>query len=196
MASDTFTNDDGTELATHNASWTWSRGDLNSYAKIYSNAIRIDATREIAFYYSGSQTDYSKVTVKANQNSDDRNGPAVRVNAGQNGYHAYFLSPSGGNWTTVRLMRNADMIDEYAGSWAVASDHIVEISASGTGATVTVVLTVDGSQVVSYPDTNAARITSGYSGIRLYSVSANVLAFDDWTDTQGAAWQYSIGMRL
>jgi hypothetical protein len=199
MTTEAFTGVDGTELATHDANWLQATGVMAKLV-LNSNQLRCLASFDVATYYNGSTTDFSKVTVLGGKDANDRGGPCVRLSNGTKGYHAMLASPSGGNYTAMWLLRDGNYVDEKACSVSIASDHTVSISASGSGATVTLELFVDDVSLGTIADSSGSRITSGYSGFYvLADASGDVNILDDWTDsnneTSGSVcWGHSSGV--
>lgn len=192
MASDDFTGTDGAYLKDR-ANWNWiSVGDAATSVTILSNALTIAADRFTGYYYTGSTTDLSQAVVSANFTSGHRHTPTVRTSSGNYGYGAYFSSGSGGNWTDITLIRNNTYKTSWGGlSYPSASSHTFKITASGTGATVTVTVYCDNNLIGSWDDSEAGRLTSGYSGVELYTntTAGSPPFLDDWTDGGSASVQ-------
>lgn len=187
MASDNFTDTNGTHLLDHTASITWTAvisSKPDNYT-INNNSVRGAAWASANSFASTSTVDSSQVTVLAN-NPAGVVRPSVRMSSNNAGYMAYFTSLSGGNFTRIEVYKNNAWFARYDSvSYSQASDHTLKITASGTS-TVTLEVFVDGSSLGTKTDSSSP-IESGYSGfsISMATVGTAQDLLDDWTD--GAA---------
>lgn len=190
-ASDSCTDADGTALATHDANWT----QVNStYAvanlKIASNKCTTTSNfAQGSAYYNASSVDTSQIVMKAATSAiSGAKFVAVRMGSSQFGYSAAFATASGGNWTVMVIRKNNSFYTSISGSWAMASDHTVKITVSGTS-TVTINVTVDGTDIGSISSDSSSPIGSGHPGF--YETGGGTAGdqdYDDWTDgASGAA---------
>jgi len=185
MASDSFTNTNNTALGSHTVQNTWAkaRGNADSEVYIYGNLLRVAAYRENHYWYSESTVDSSQVVVKPNASNSIKAGPAVRIQGGGvGGYHANLGNHSGGYATRISIEKNASWLGGAPVSADNTVDHTIKITASGTGATVTIKVYLDG-ELVKTLDDSSSPYTSGNSGVFLSNATTPAIdMLDDWTD--------------
>lgn len=188
MASDSFTNTNGTALGTHDANWTVLSG-RTSAGEIQSNAAQaLGGFQNWGAYYSGSSEDTCQAVNKAT--TIQYKAVCVRGGSSTLGYALSFATGSGGNWTLCWVMKNGLFHANVStgGPWSQASDHTMKITVSGT-TTVTIDSWVDGVSQTQTSD-SVSPIGSGSPGMYTTGGNATVAesAFDDWTDgvTAGA----------
>jgi hypothetical protein len=203
MASDDFTNTNGTALATHDSNWTavgsWNSNTYGvSYAEIQSNECQINAQwQRIGAYYTASSEDTSEIVLKqvgtGNAVDMSKKRISVRMGSGVLGYYAYFGTPSGDNLTVINLYRgesggSGTYLNQASGTWACTSDHTLKVVASGTNPVLVSVYVDDVLEIDEHSDSAAGRITSGSPGFVMEQWVNSTLStsgFDDWTDDAG-----------
>lgn len=182
---DTFTGADGTALATHNVNWANADTDFPvANAVINSNHVRSTGTYNLfGGRYTASTSDTSVITlVGGAASSEDNTMPVVRASATSSGYGCYFSASASGNFTAVRFRKNgAYLADGNSGTWAMASDHVMKIVASGTSP-VSLSCYIDGVLVATATD-SASPIASGNPGFTGYPDGNYAKStFDNWSD--------------
>lgn len=212
MATDSFTNSDGTALATHNANWSLA-ASLTDTASINSNAVRnTTGFRNVAYYYSASSADNCQFLKKGNSGmSGVRHNVCVRANATRFGY-ALRLSTTGGTHDAWTVTKNnvqcgggnltstiADTADYTMLIRATANGGNQEIRvwingvqeaftfASGTGFT-----RIDSNMALQDDGTGTAVLTDGSPGFHNTSSATQADgAWDDYDDLVSAAGEVS-----
>lgn len=182
FASDTFTGTSGTELSAYNAAWT--RHTVASTATIDGRISSANRLRGVGsgggaavYYHSGSPagSDYS-VTVDVTEMSDAMYGagPCARMDTVANTFY-YARWYTVGATDVIQLYRFVAGAVTQLGSdvnanFTTGTTRALKLEVTGTGATVTVNVYIDGSGTpsITYPDTDATRITAtGKAGFRL-----------------------------
>ena len=187
MASDNFTNTNGTALETHNSNWGNEAVDI----EIQSNAAQNEADNISSWTdFTGSASDYSKITVKAEVNTKSQwNSPLIRNNGAQFiGYRAVMRTRVVDNWTEVRVYEaGGDSVGTtHTGTWSCLADHTLAIEATDNGAGVNIEIWIDGVQGITINQTTRTYDSGGTSGFVITSTAdAADSAIDDWTDTAG-----------
>jgi hypothetical protein len=180
-----FTDNDGTALATHDANWTHVLGGGIAYAKIYSNALRLDGLEAEACSYNASARDTSQCVVKASMpQGANRNGPCVRMPADNYGYLIYLYAQSGGKWTSLYLTKNGSYLDLYTSlSYDTAADHTLKIIVSGAGIADTIKSYIDGTLIGTKIDASTP-LAAGHPGIAMRNAddATNRIMIDTWRD--------------
>lgn len=91
-------------------------------------------------------------------------GIAARINATNNAGYWAFYNRTNGFWRLVRLSSSAfggtDLADSAAQTYTAASTISVELIVTGSGATVTIELKVNGVSLITTNDTSGSRITA------------------------------------
>ncbi|MBM2827743.1 MAG: hypothetical protein HW408_275 [Actinobacteria bacterium] len=182
MASDAFTNTDGTALSTHNANWGQLGGYVLADLTIVSNQVRIAAWGESGARYTASSIDLSQAVQEAVSEVNHHTHVCVRASASVKGYHFKLLEISGGNWTTLTAYKDGAWLGATTVSISAGVTHTLKITASGTS-TVTIKCYVDNTEYLSLTD-SATPLGTGNPGFILDGESIEAKA-DDWTD--GAA---------
>jgi hypothetical protein len=181
MASDAFTNSDGTSLPTHDAKWT--TGPQNDF-EINSNQAEATAKwSNSTNHYSDSQSEdqESEIVFVGKASVGATRGVAVRQTDTQYGYDARLVDASGGNWTGLNVYRDNIIEASATGlSYATASNHTVRITVAGNS-TATINVYVDGNRDIN-DHVDSTPLTGGYPGFRYYGVAEGPDPFDDWTD--------------
>lgn len=99
-----------------------------------------------------SYSDYTALFARASDTVGHMNHYTVRF--GGEGDNTYI--------TLYRVVENSETyLDWYAINAVANQEYDVKLSVNGTGATVTVTVNIDGTDRITYNDTNAARLTSG-----------------------------------
>ena len=189
MASDNFTNDDGTALETHNPEWT-SVGGLYvvTNLEINSNIAEHEAAWQTSgCYYDASSEDDSEIVDKARDAGAKH--VACRMDASELGYDCSIGFESGGNWVDCYIGRSGGYLDTLelgGGIWSQASDHTIRVTASGT-TTVTIEGFVDDVSQGTIEDSSGSRLEGpGHPGF--WTAEAGDVTdtrWDDWTDGVG-----------
>jgi len=185
MATDNFTDTDGTPLETHDAKWKDGPSPyLASNAEIQSNFCQSEGawTSFGAWYDNGQADDQSSEVIDKSHSSGEKH-VAVRMSAASRGYAIALTGGSGGLWSAVTMTKNGAWFAsvETGASYSQAADHTLKISCSGSG-TVTINCWIDGTPKTTQYDSSIP-ITTGKPGI-WYLAGGTIAhsAFDDWTD--------------
>jgi len=186
MASDNFTDSNGTGLEVHDSNWTSIDSVYNvEDFEINSNIVEHEGNWDSAgCYYDGSSEDESEAVSKAHVVTSKH--IAVRAETSQRGYSCQIGLASGGNWDNCYLNKNSAWLAtlETDGNWSQASDHTLKVTASGT-TTVTVEGFVDDVSQGTTEDSSSP-LGSGHPGFWNSEMqSPTNSGWDDWTD--GAA---------
>jgi len=187
MASDAFTDDDGTGLEVHDANWTSiDATHVVTNIEINSNLAEAEGNyKRFGAYYDGSAEDTSQILKKA-FNSSDGQGPTTRADTDELGYSIMLTGGSGGNWTVIQVNKSGNYLgDTGSVSYAQASDHTMKITVSGT-TTVTIDYWIDGDAIGQKSDSSSP-LGAGHPGFWSHYAGEDITCtqFDDWTD--GAA---------
>jgi hypothetical protein len=185
MATDTFTDSNGVHLHDHSSegvTWTDTTAQI---LEVQSNAASAINWQHSAAR-SDSTVDVSKITILP-YNTNQRICACVRMtDANDTGYSAYFITPSGGNWTGIELDKGGVWTGNWLSlSYSQASNHVLKVTASGT-TTTTVTVYCDGNLIGSVDDSTSP-YTSGNPGIYIQNdADANSPYIADWTDEASA----------
>lgn len=186
MASDAFTGDDGTALATHDENWKSMSGYDVAYSELQGGLCQATANwMQQGAYYDGSTENRSKITAKGVSTTGYTKSPHVRAGAATKGY-SFVLVPSGSNWVGVAIYKNGTYAAEGGlFSIPISEDVDLEITAPGTS-TVTVTAYVNGTSRLSWDDSSSP-IGTGHPGFSVAAGSGDKTqtTIDTWTD--GAA---------
>lgn len=184
MASDSFTNTDGTSLSTHNANWGTIGGTIFT---IQSNCAYAGTWAVREARYTASSADLSQVVWKGSISAvqADVAKVHVRMSSSTEGY-ASKPNVSGGNVIGLILTKNGSWLGSLTGGGnpSVSLDLTLKITASGTS-TVTVEGFINGTSVGTATDSSSP-IAAGNPGFRSWG-GASAVYFDDWTDGASAA---------
>lgn len=197
---DTFTGTAGASVVSHtsDSGHTWARGvGLDTSDAVISDANRLRCSRaagNVLFASSVATADaeYTEAIVQT-LTTASAFGLFARgiVNQAGNprGYMAYPTSE--GVWKILRL-DTPSVFTQIGGTVTQAlsvASHTIRITVSGTGATVTIVLRIDGTDVLTVTDTAALRITTfGSPGVYFDTTFGNTVGthIDSLTYTDGA----------
>jgi len=173
MATESFTNTNGTELFTHSASWQIANA-LSSDFVIDSNALRTPFNRGItlAAYYAGTfaADQYAEAKITQVGSASQRMGVAVRAGAGS----AYVLQAGSSGWVLAKLV-NYGYVELGTGAWTLSAGDVVRVEASGT----TITAKRNGSTVTTVTDASHASGNPGVSG-EGSAASGTYTLLDDW----------------
>jgi hypothetical protein len=191
MATDTFTDSNGTALTDHDGNWT-DPGLTNmdiANAEINNNLLEsTGVSQRWAAYYSNSQNEdqMSQALIKGADGESTALHIAVRMASGVAGYAVVFDSRGGGsagNWTDLYIYKDevfwagGSLADDYA----YADDHTLKIEAAGN-ASVDLDYYVDGNLEDSDTDSSSP-LTGGEPGVYLPTFKPVINSrLDDWTD--------------
>ncbi len=183
MASDDFTNSNGTALETHDSNWAETSSSSGDGGEIQDNHYRdSNDWNHVRYYYTGGDPDLSQIVVAASI-APSYIGPACRVPTTNDGYSSEF-EQSGGNWTNVTLNKNGSWLAGASISYSTSSTRTFKTTTSGT-TTVTFKAFVDGTEEATVDDSSSP-LSGGAPGFGTGPEGdATDCDFDDWTD--GAA---------
>jgi hypothetical protein len=141
---DNFTGASGTLLPAYNSRWVLA-GGTNSISTTGSNSAQISGSAYAVYYYTGSTSDTSQITVAPSSTTINYEKLAcVRVSAGVGGYCVGFSAASSGNYTTCYVMKNFKYLGNgNCGTISATATHTLGLVASGAS-TVTLSIYVDG----------------------------------------------------
>lgn len=127
-------------------------------------------------------------------------GPCARMNAaGNKGYGAIFIATSK-KWLIVRIgasMATTTLATSATMGYTATGIYSVSLKVTGSGASISLELSVGGSVVLTATDTGASRITdAGYVGFWMQMVSVDAGAFIDSmsADTPGGGAAASVAV--
>lgn len=201
MATDSFTNSDGTALSTHDAAWTKGNGYTGSVT-IQSNQARGPDFANCCYYYSGSGQTSSEIVKKAySALGNNRFAVTVRTSNSTLGYNLRLRGLSGDNFTEAAVYKNTTYVASSTGiTVSRLSDITMKITATTNGSDQDIRIWINGvqltfgysgagttysGQVLTDPSANTP-ITGGDPGFFNNSSAAQAENYwDDWTD--GAA---------
>jgi hypothetical protein len=120
-------------------------GGTNSIYTTGANSAQISGTSYAAYYYSGSTSDTSQITLAASSTTIAYEKLAcVRTSSGVPGYCVGFSAASSGNYTACYVMKNFRFLGYGScGTIPATVSHTLQLTASGTSA-VTLSIYVDG----------------------------------------------------
>lgn len=174
MATEAFTNVNGTELLTHSANWN-AGNMLSSDFVIDSNAVRTPFNRNISLfaYYSGtfSNDQYAEATITQVGTDEQRMGLCVRASAG-NGYVVQFDTNQ--FFVEKHVAYAYTLLDNVA--ITLATNDLIRLEVSGTTLTVK----VNGVQVYTTTDSSLASGAPGVAG-QGAAASGTYTLLDSWT---------------
>lgn len=159
------------------ANWT---GYFSTWL-IVSNQLVGDATSDNQIEYNGSQLANAKISFKAVSTITNPGGITARRASGTDTYYIWRIYANGG-WELCRKVSGSlsVVLNDGGTTLTLVSGAVVELTVTGTGATVTLAMKYNGVAVTSYSDTDASRITvAGYTGIYNFGSVASV--FDDFS---------------
>lgn len=158
-----------TETDAASATVASSSGKLHWTGTGYSSGLGYHSTA------LSSPNHYVKAKIMAGTGLNDFTQLSARHSGGDDYYKVRF---QGGGEGGIYLYRVVDGSSSYLGDYALGAtantEYTVKLSVSGVGATVTVTVNIDGTDRITYNDTNAARLTSGsYVGFGFRRASDN-----------------------
>lgn len=189
MATDPFTDSNGTYLTPHDAKWiNVTSGYGTDDAVINNNILEADgAWQGYGGLYNDGQPDdqLSQMTFVGDAGiagAAYRKALARATKDSTFGYVAYFNAVSGGNYTSITILKNTTWASSASGlSYPVADDLTFKISATWQS-TTTVEVIVDDVEKLSWADSSSP-ILSGLPGFKVdgpqYVLESRI---DDWTD--------------
>lgn len=189
MATESFTNSNGTQLVAHSANWSIGNG-LNTDFIIDTNAVRTPFDRGSALFalYSGSFANDQYAEGKIAQVGSDQQflGVCVRASLG----NAYGFVVDGDQYYLWRLVNFGGYTTLAQGSVTISAGDIVRLEASGT----TLTAKKNGSTVTTITDSTFSSGAPGVAGFS-FTTSGTYTLLDDWVgnDLNAAApqyWQY------
>ena len=201
MASDSFTNSNGTALSTHDANWSTVTGFTGSVT-IQSNQARGPDFANSAYRYTASSSDDSQVVKKAQAAlGNNRYGVSVRMGSASIGYSLRLRTLSGDNFTEAAIYKHTTFVGSGSISASRLSDITLRVQATTNGSDQDIRAWVNGSAVtfgyseagttysgtvLTDPSANTP-ITSGAPGFIANNGSAAQAEtyFDDWDDLLG-----------
>lgn len=185
VVNDTFTGTSGTAITSHSGETgaTWALGTGFSSAPVLSDANRLrggTSGGQVAFASGVAAEDgeYTEVVVQTITTAAAFGIFArghVTLSSVTRGYMAYYSSAAG-VWKILRLDNASKFtqVGSYATHALSVASHTIRLTVSGTGATVTVVLKIDGTDVLTGTDTSDSRITTfGSPGIYFDTTASN-----------------------
>lgn len=180
---DTFTTGSTVDLTAHTSeslhSWVQAKGTISP--KVFTAAGGIVAngggSTEAQVMRPSVIAPTADVSVLSTLHYDSVNFTYVGVVArmasdASSGYLAAY-STAAGKWGLWRMAAGVDATTQTAiavstttSSYVSGNEPVIQLDVTGSGATVTVKLTVDGVVLINFPDTDAARVTAaGYPGL-------------------------------
>lgn len=178
--SDLFTNADGTIITSHTTAvpaagaWTVSPGFVTALGPnapvIVNNRLRGNHSGGCFLYASqsaGADGESAEIAIRRFTGVGGA-GVTVRHQPGQDKCYGALIAASTGTITLWRLDNSVTLVSlgTFATSWANGSDHTIKLTASGTGASVALTVSIDGVDQAPINDTSANRIvTLGRSGL-------------------------------
>lgn len=196
MASDSFTDSDGTGLESHDANWSTPHADYAvTDLEINSNIVEHEGAWDSSgAYYDGSTEEDSQIVFVGGVDTTARH-VAVRMATGTADFddlgYSLYLGATGSDYTHVYVGLGRSWIATLNGSasYATADDHTLRITASGT----TITGYVDGNDEGNTTDSDVS--DAGHPGFWTTDVAGVADSrYDDWTD--GAAGGLSIPVAM
>lgn len=172
--SDDFTASDGTKVEAHTTdtpsggAWTVSPGFVSALGAngpvINTNRARSNHSGGAWLYgaqNAAADGEYNEIDVHV-FSATGLTGVTLRHQAGADKCYAAIYSGTSGVITLWRLDNSTTLVSlgTYTASFSNGSDHTIRLTATGTGASVALVVSVDGVSRISVSDSNALRITT------------------------------------
>jgi hypothetical protein len=185
LASDDFTDSDGTGLESHDANWTGISATYPvTMAEINNNICEaeIDYNNRFGAYYNGSSEDTSEIVHKGTCTTDTK-FVTVRADTDEAGYACGLSTYSAGKWGYWVWYKSGNYFSDQNinGLGLDSGDHTIKVTVSGT-TTVTWDSWVDGSARAQKTDSTSP-LGSGNPGFyNDINDLASETGFDDWTD--------------
>ncbi|MCK5600972.1 hypothetical protein KAR91_03825, partial [Candidatus Pacearchaeota archaeon] len=186
MASDDFTDSNGTGLEDHNSNWiSLNGGSLVTTLEINNNIVEHEGV-DLASgaVCTTSSEDFSEIDFIGLVGGSEARVVALRLESMvSSGYGAIFYDISAGNYTDFILLKDGGFMAllEGSGSWDVTNTYRVKITASGT-TTVRVTGFIDGGEI-GYYDDSSSPIGPGSPGFGCAEVATVAESrHDNWSD--------------
>jgi hypothetical protein len=158
---DNFTGTLGTLLPTYNSLWILAAG-TNSIYTTGNNTAQISGTVSAVYYYNGSVSDASQITLAPSSATIGYEKLAcVRVSSSLGGYCVGFSAVSSGNYTACYVMKNFKYLGTGScGTVSATAAHTLGLVASGTSP-VTLSIYVDGVAKGTVTDSSSPYTVAG-----------------------------------
>lgn len=183
---DTFTDVDTTLISLHTgetgATWAFGTGFSSNEPRISNaNRLRAGGSGGTVVFASGVATADGEVTEATVETLTTAVSFGIfargHINLGgvARGYLAIYTT-TGGVWKILRLDNSTTFtqVGSNATQALSVASHTVKLTVSGTGATVTILLEVDGATVINTTDTTGSRITTfGRAGVYFDTTNSN-----------------------
>lgn len=188
---DTFTDSDGTSIASHTpdsgGSWSLHTGTAGA---IHSNRAHGGTNFGYYFHSQAATSDGESVTASLKLLPPNTTlGLLLRANStsGGNFYMAFWQPDSLGALSFWRKVNGSLSQIKTGASFTAVGDHTMEFRVSGTGATVSLEVFFDGVSKDSYSDTAGSRITTlGAAGFEVAAATSTTgYHIDTITATDG-----------
>jgi hypothetical protein len=184
---DNFTGTSGTLLPTYNSQWVLAAG-TNSIYTTGSNSAQVSGTASAVYYYNGSVSDTSQITLAPSSTTIGYEKLAcVRVASGIGGYCVGLSPVSSGNYSACYVMKNFRYLGYGScGTIAATATHTLALVASGTS-TVTLTIYVDGVSSGTVTDSSSPYTVAG-SGFGLQGDGTPAdSTVNEWQDYSGSS---------
>lgn len=136
-----------------------------------ATGLQIAAYSEAILYYSAATSNIAQVTYAytAATNPIDAGPSLSNTSSGSGGYYIQLGGQSGGNWTSLSLMKNGSWVNDFttSGTWSDTATHVMRIVANYANypTSVTITASIDGVQVGSAYTDSSTPLALGYPGI-------------------------------
>lgn len=183
---DDFNRADNTDIATGGLAWVESSGNF----VISSNTLQSRSDNSTAFATVnqdlGTETHSSKITIGSTSatHASSAAGPFCRK-SGTSSTRTYYAARINGALTTLTIYRFVSgsgtlLKTQDVTSLSLSKPFDLKLTVSGTGATVTCIVDIDGTEY-TVDDTSGSRLTTGnYAGVETFSNSNNYMTIDDY----------------
>jgi hypothetical protein len=185
---DTFAGSSATLLPTYNSRWVLAAG-TNSISTTGVDSAQISGSAVAEYYYSGSTSDTSQITVAPSNTTIYYSKLAcVRVSAGILGYCVGFNPVSSGNYTLCYVMKNFKYMGVVScGTVSASVTHTLGLVTSGASP-VTLSVYVDGVLKGAVTDSSASPYTVAGSGFGLEGDGTPAdSTVNEWQDYSGSS---------
>ena len=200
MATDNFTDTNGTALETHDSAWAslGKTGVSNRYTvgllEIQSNECRGENgfERGGARYTDSTDVNFCEIIVRIPDADAGYWGVCIQGTATRRGYFVVMAGLSGDNFTTVDIYEDNGSSENFlagsSGSWDRTGDIKIKVELAGT------TLTVDVNDTEEISITESGALTGGDPAFYKDADLESVGVFDDWTDgvIGGGAFPYHV----
>lgn len=183
MATDAFTDTDGTELSSHDSNWVKESTGSSANVETRNNQAQTDGLEissiSTAYYYNQTfaAAHYAKVTL-ITQGLGGAAGPGVRFQASAHSFFYCFFNEDGNVYNGEVVTGSYTDWDGGQSTVPGANDtYSLEVDGSTT---TTIYYKVNGSTVATYTGKNA--LTAGFPGICYFLTfgSGDGFRLDDW----------------